>query len=169
LEKSEKLPKMEKLEKLEKLEKHHEKIHDKHEKHEKHDHHHHHHPYGGHYGSYGNPYGHYEAYDKYDKYDKHEKHKQVSIHEQKVLYKADSAHVKHVLDIRSKIAPICGNYMHRHVTVETVDGHKYSGIIVHVDESCLYLQCAWFDARGFVPYNAILPLVLFELLVIALM
>ncbi|GFN31555.1 hypothetical protein [Paenibacillus xylaniclasticus] len=116
-------------------------------------------------------YGHHNYYENYDdKYNKDYKYdKQVVIHEHKILYKADAQHVKHVLDIRNKINPICGNHMHRHVVVETVDGHKYTGVIVHVDERCLYLQCAWQDPRSFMPYNVILPLVLFELLVISLL
>ncbi|EFM10378.1 hypothetical protein PaecuDRAFT_2814 [Paenibacillus curdlanolyticus YK9] len=112
-----------------------------------------------------------EKVEKVDKYEKLEApHKQVAIHDhQKVIYKADANHAKHVRDIRSKLNPVCGSYMHRHVCVETVDGHKYTGVIVHVDERCLYLQCAWQDPRGFMPFNAVLPLVLFELLVIALL
>ncbi|WP_127530881.1 hypothetical protein [Paenibacillus kobensis] len=162
MEKPAKHHKLEKTEKHDKFEKQHEKYEpqDKYDKYEKHDK----------YDKY-DKYEKYDQHDKYEKYDKYEKpyEKQVAIHEQKILYKADAQHVKHVRDIRNKINPICGNYMHRHVAVETVDGHKYTGVIVHVDERCLYLQCAWQDPRGFMPYNAILPLVLFELLVIALL
>ncbi|MNF93763.1 hypothetical protein D3C84_764490 [compost metagenome] len=161
----EKHPKHDKLVKFEKHDKH-----DKYDKIEKHDKYSKHDPYDKYV-----KHDEYDKYEQYDKYDKHDKHdhdkydKQVAIHEQKILYKADAQHVKHVKDIRNKINPICGSYMHRHVCVETVDGHKYTGVIVHVDERCLYLQCAWQDPRGFMPYNAVLPLVLFELLVIALL
>ncbi|MBH5318679.1 acetyl-CoA acetyltransferase [Paenibacillus sp. GSMTC-2017] len=64
----------------------------------------------------------------------------------------------------------CGSHMHKHVRVQTLDGHIYEGMILHVDRSILYLQIMMQDPRSFVnPYNVILPLVLYELLVITLL
>lgn len=68
--------------------------------------------------------------------------------------------------------------MHRGVRVQTMDGNVYEGTIVQVDDRFLYLSVpqatqnrAFFPgAFGFNPAsNVILPLVLYELLVISLL
>lgn len=60
----------------------------------------------------------------------------------------------------------CGGHMHKHVRVQTIDGHVYEGTTINIDRSILYLQVTMHKERA---YNAILALVLYELLVITLL
>ncbi|WP_165279995.1 hypothetical protein [Paenibacillus protaetiae] len=87
-----------------------------------------------------------------------------------VLYEADPSHAANMKQIRDRLNSICGSCLHRQVSIKTIDGHQYEGTVVHVDRGYLYLQCAVRDPRAFfAPSSAILPLVLYELLVITLM
>lgn len=88
-----------------------------------------------------------------------------------VIYEANPQHAALVQEVRERMLKHCGGHMHKHVRVQTVDGHIYEGMILHVDRSILYLQVTMqHDPRAFLnPYNAILPLVLYELLVITLL
>ncbi|AJY74468.1 hypothetical protein [Paenibacillus beijingensis] len=87
-----------------------------------------------------------------------------------VLYKAAENHGGRIMDIRSKMADVCMRHKHRHIRVQTVDGHIYEGSILHADRCFIYLQCTARGSRAFFgPYNAIIPLVLYELLVITLL
>lgn len=86
------------------------------------------------------------------------------------LYQADGTFTTHVKKVRDTLVPLCNTHLHRHVRVETMDGHKYEGMIVRVDGGHLYLQVS--PNRSYSSYyynNVILPLVLFELLVITLL
>jgi len=85
------------------------------------------------------------------------------------LYKADSQWCDQMRKTRQKLAGICGQCMNRRVRIETIDGHSYEGVVVGADNTYLHLMTG--DARFFGPYasNAILTLVLFELLVITLL
>ncbi|MFC5651361.1 hypothetical protein ACFPYJ_20050 [Paenibacillus solisilvae] len=89
-----------------------------------------------------------------------------------VLYQAEPSLGGVVQHARSRIHDLCAGHMHRAVRVETVDGIVYEGMISHVDRNFLYLQCVpvWENGRAFYnPNSAIIPLVLFELLVITLL
>jgi hypothetical protein len=85
------------------------------------------------------------------------------------LYKADNQWSDQLRKTRQKLSGVCGQCMNRRVRVETIDGHSYDGIVVGSDSTYLHLMTG--DARFFGPYasNAILTLVLYELLVITLL
>ncbi|RKP47317.1 acetyl-CoA acetyltransferase [Cohnella endophytica] len=85
------------------------------------------------------------------------------------LYKADTQWVDHVRKTRNKLADVSSQCMNRNVRVQTLDGHTYEGVVVGADQSYLHIMTG--DARFFGPYasNAILTLVLYELLVITLL
>jgi len=99
-------------------------------------------------------------------------------------YEARVQHVfqaeSHVIDVLKKIKDrvyhICRQYMGKQVRIQTISGEVYEGRIVNIDTKHVYLEVSshTVQARGFVnPYfnpaaNVILPLVLYELLVIAL-
>ncbi|MFD0959822.1 hypothetical protein [Paenibacillus chungangensis] len=90
--------------------------------------------------------------------------------EASVIYEANPQHTATVQEIRERLMKMCGGHMHRFVRVQTIDGHVYEGMILHVDQHILYLQCTIQDPRSYNSrFNAILPLVLFELLVITLL
>ena len=87
-----------------------------------------------------------------------------------VVYQAEPQHTAMVMEVRDRVMNMCGGHMHKYVCVQTVDGHVFEGTIVHIDHCILYLQCTMRDPRAFMnPYNAVLPLVLYELLVITLL
>ncbi|WP_239615790.1 acetyl-CoA acetyltransferase [Cohnella mopanensis] len=85
------------------------------------------------------------------------------------IYKADSHWAEQIRKTRQKLAGVCGQCMNRSVRVQTIDGRTYEGVVVGSDQTYLHLMTG--DARFFGPYasNAILTLVLFELLVITLL
>jgi hypothetical protein len=87
-----------------------------------------------------------------------------------ILYEAEPKHTAMVMEIRDRVMGKCGGHMHKYVCVQTVDGHVFEGTIMHIDNCILYLQCSMSDPRAFMnPYSAVLPLVLYELLVITLL
>ncbi|WP_246096542.1 hypothetical protein [Paenibacillus sinopodophylli] len=87
-----------------------------------------------------------------------------------VLYQAEPKHTEMVMQVRDRVMGMCGGHMHKYVRVQTIDGHIYEGMLMHMDHCILYLQCTMRDPRAFMnPYNAVLPLVLYELLVITLL
>jgi hypothetical protein len=87
-----------------------------------------------------------------------------------VLYQAEAQHTAMVMEVRERVMNMCGGHMHKYVCVQTVDGHVFEGMLVHIDHCILYLQCTMRDPRAFMsPYNTVLPLVLYELLVITLL
>ena len=92
-----------------------------------------------------------------------------SIESPAQVYKADNQWSEQVRKTRQKLAGICGQCMNRTVRVQTMDGHTYEGVVVGSDQSYLHIMTG--DARFFGPYasNAILTLVLYELLVITLL
>ncbi|AJY75126.1 hypothetical protein [Paenibacillus beijingensis] len=94
---------------------------------------------------------------------------------QQTLYKADP-NITHTLkSVRENMHQICHHYKNRHVRVETMDGDVFEGTVLHCERGVLYLKLpGGVPGRGFIAgqqyYNdVILPLVLFELLVIALL
>ncbi|MGG1633988.1 hypothetical protein [Paenibacillus sp. NRS-1760] len=87
-----------------------------------------------------------------------------------VIYEAEAQHTAMVMEVRDRIMNMCGGHMHKYVCVQTIDGHVFEGKLMHIDHCILYLQCTMRDPRAFMnPYNAVLPLVLYELLVITLL
>ncbi|MFD0870746.1 Uncharacterised protein [Chlamydia abortus] len=103
----------------------------------------------------------------------------VELVSRQTVYQADAERVETIKSIRSKVRMICGQCMQRPVRVEMIDGHVYEGTIVHMDNGHLYLSVPQYPSmqRSFWnPYynayaynNVILPLVLYELLVITLL
>lgn len=90
-----------------------------------------------------------------------------------VIFQADPASSEGLKQLKDMLHSIGKQYMGRPVRVQTINGHVFDGTIVHIDSLHLYLQVSSHgpDDRGF--YNpvasAILPLVLYELLVIVLL
>lgn len=97
------------------------------------------------------------------------------------VYQADPNAIQTLQRIREQVQHCCNNCMHRQVRVQTMDGQVLDGVIAGVDQKHLYLSVPAVDAEqrqffpGFYPgfYNpassVILPLVLYELLVISLL
>lgn len=94
-----------------------------------------------------------------------------------VIYRVDANAAESLLSIRKKLCDLCETYAGRLVRVQTMDGAVYDGIIRHHEGCILYLEldspgyrAFWNPFIGFNPYyNTILPLVLYELLVISLL
>jgi len=92
----------------------------------------------------------------------------------KRIYQADTSWSEQVKTTRKKLAELCGKCLYRVVRVETVDGEVYEGTVVGTSGSHLYL--AVHDKRFFSPWgysfgysSFILPLVLYDLLVLTLL
>jgi translation initiation factor IF-1 len=85
------------------------------------------------------------------------------------IYTANSQWCDQLLKTRQMLSGICNQCMNRTVRVQTLDGHTYEGVVVGSDNSYLHIMTG--DVRFFGPYasNAILTLVLYELLVITLL
>ncbi|MGO4537308.1 hypothetical protein [Paenibacillus sp. 2TAB19] len=95
--------------------------------------------------------------------------KQQAAASNTIVYKADKAHTATVNDIRDKVMRLCGSHMHKYVCIKMSDGRCYEGVIIHVDPCFVHLQCTMHDPRVFhSPFHTVLPLLLFDLLVIAL-
>jgi hypothetical protein len=101
----------------------------------------------------------------------------MSIHypypQEHTLYQADSNMTRTLKSVRDHMHDICRRHVNQLVRVETLGGDVFEGIIVHCDKGILYLRLPGYGGpRSFTPntYNdVILPLVLFELLVITLL
>ena len=86
------------------------------------------------------------------------------------IYQADAHWCDQVRATRERLAHTCRQCMNRPVRVQTMDGYTYEGTVAGVSGGCLHLAVR--DARFFGPAAAsafILPLVLYELLVITLL
>lgn len=94
-----------------------------------------------------------------------------------VLYSADKMHVETLKAAKAKLCDICDKHAGRYVRVELMDGQCFEGILRHREGCVLYLELAMPGHRAFWgPFlpgaafsSAILPLVLYELLVISLL
>ncbi|WP_051236742.1 hypothetical protein [Paenibacillus pinihumi] len=96
-----------------------------------------------------------------------------------VIYNCHKDAVEHIKTHRDKINAALQQCANRPIRVQTIDGDTYEGYITDVKHGCLYLATSQpgHDNRAFNPFfpqnyyynNVILPLVLFELLVIALL
>lgn len=100
----------------------------------------------------------------------------VDESQQQVIYQADPYMAGALQSMREGVHNTSLQYMNKPVRVQTMDGHVYEGTIVNADTSHLYLSVSPHDAmqRGwfydqYVYNNVILPLVLYELLVITLL
>lgn len=85
-----------------------------------------------------------------------------------VVYQADHQAVSALKKQRDQICAICQQHPNRYVQVTTIDGEVYEGHISHTDQHHLYLMTNTAN-----PYNSryapVLPLVLYNLLVISLL
>ncbi|GAA3409314.1 acetyl-CoA acetyltransferase [Paenibacillus hodogayensis] len=92
---------------------------------------------------------------------------------QQVVYQAEPTYVQAAKSAKEKLHGIVHHHMNRPVRVQTIDGQVHQGYITHVDDDYLYLRVPTQvsqDQRAFGAYNnVILPLVLYQLLVISLL
>ncbi|OXM84265.1 hypothetical protein [Paenibacillus rigui] len=96
------------------------------------------------------------------------------------IYQMDPNLVDSMHHMKSNVHTLCSQYMNHPVQIQTIHGQVFEGYIVHVDSMHLYLRTMpghVGQVRGFFnPFpsyynynNVILPLVLYELLVISLL
>jgi len=96
------------------------------------------------------------------------------MHQEQVLYQANPHTVQTLKSVRDHVRSIGQHYMNKKVRVQTIDGQTYEGTIVMVDPGHIYLAIPaaprgfWGPSASFYN-NAILPLVLYNLLVITLL
>jgi len=94
-----------------------------------------------------------------------------------VLYRADNKAVENLKAIRENLGKVCKQHINRYVQVENLDGQILTGRIANVENGILYLAVSYppMTRQFFAPYypfyynEVILPLVLYELLVISLL
>jgi len=92
-----------------------------------------------------------------------------------VLYQAEPSLVQTLGDAKNKVREMVSMHAGKAVRVQTLDGHMYEGVVHHADGCILYLHVGYPEARAFLtPFNpfyssTVLPLVLYELLVITLL
>ncbi|MCD1258564.1 acetyl-CoA acetyltransferase [Paenibacillus athensensis] len=97
------------------------------------------------------------------------------IQPRQTLYQADPAFSQSVKSVQESLFALCHQAMSRQVCVQMMNGQTYEGVITHIDEGHLYLRVSNTQARAFFnpwgpPQNdIILPLVLYNLLVISLL
>ncbi|MCJ8012106.1 hypothetical protein MUG84_10160 [Paenibacillus sp. KQZ6P-2] len=93
-------------------------------------------------------------------------------YQQQTLYQAEP-NMSHTLkSLREQFSHICRKHINQHVRVETLDGDVFEGTIVNCNKGILYIQMTMpqqTGQRSFYYNNVILPLVLYELLVITLL
>ncbi|NHN31571.1 hypothetical protein [Paenibacillus agricola] len=96
------------------------------------------------------------------------------------IYKMDPAMVQSLHNMKQQIHGLCQEHMNRPVRVQTIHGQTFEGHIVHIDAVIMYLKPMQGHVRSFFNpigafgqqaafNNIILPLVLYELLVISLL
>jgi hypothetical protein len=100
----------------------------------------------------------------------------------RVIYQADGRSAETLKSVRDHLQDLCRRHINHYVRVETMDGHAITGRIAGCDRGILYLavpgsgmtRTAWgspypypYPQPGY--YDVILPLVLYELLVISLL
>ncbi|MNB98051.1 hypothetical protein D3C75_452940 [compost metagenome] len=92
--------------------------------------------------------------------------------QQRVLYQADNQYVQNLKSVRHHLHHICRQHVNQLVQVQTMDGQIVTGRILGCDRGLFYLgvqqhggQRAFFGSSD----EAILTLVLYELLVITLL
>ncbi len=94
------------------------------------------------------------------------------------VYQADPAMIQSMQAMKTKVIELCKTCMHRTVRVQMIEGQQLEGIVVHIDSQYIYLKVEMNPETMRQPYNpyynpynssVILPLVLYELLVITLL
>lgn len=95
---------------------------------------------------------------------------------QQVIYQADANTVHTLKNIRDRAYQASRPYIQRPVRIQTIEGTTYEGTLVNLDGTHLYLSIPQpNDSSRALGYprsyynNVILPLVLYELLVITLL
>lgn len=109
-----------------------------------------------------------------------------------VVYQLHPNSAASIKNMRDQFHQLCGQYLNHQVRVQTIDGHQYEGTLTSIEGGHLYLSPAadtaqtgvtpyprayypGYPSPGYSPYaqynyaNTILPLVLYELLVISLL
>ncbi|WP_010272900.1 hypothetical protein [Paenibacillus senegalensis] len=95
-----------------------------------------------------------------------------------VIYQANSATAQMLKKARDQVYHASRPYIQKPVRIQTIDGTIYEGVLVNLDQTHLYLSIPQPSMENRVidyrqPYsyynNVILPLVLYELLVITLL
>lgn len=97
-----------------------------------------------------------------------------SMPAQPVLYQAEPHVAQTLHNIRDRVSQICKKYRNQSVRVQMLDGSVYEGVLTHCEKGMLYISVTYppshhGQSRGLYYSNAILPLVLYELLVITLL
>lgn len=91
----------------------------------------------------------------------------------KVLYQADQNYIQSMKSIRHHMHHVCRQHANQIVQVQTIDGQVVTGRILGCDRGLFYLGVQNHHGAGRAFYGssdeAILTLVLFELLVIVLL
>ncbi|OAB32776.1 hypothetical protein PMSD_17575 [Paenibacillus macquariensis subsp. defensor] len=92
---------------------------------------------------------------------------------QHILFQADPNMTQQFRQVREHIHHQIKGCIHRTIRVQTINGCTYEGVLMNVEGGMLFLSvpAAPSMSRAYNPYynNVILPLVLFELLVIVLL
>ncbi|MBP1999276.1 hypothetical protein J2Z69_000295 [Paenibacillus shirakamiensis] len=93
-----------------------------------------------------------------------------------IVYQAHPNTLQHLQNVKDQIRQACAVHANRPVYVKTLDGQSFEGVIVNTDDKYLYISISHGPANnrylggpgGYYYNNSILPLVLYELLVISL-
>lgn len=94
------------------------------------------------------------------------------------LYQADPTLIQSMKAMKDQVMELSKHCMHHHVRVQMIDGQHLEGTVVHMDSQYIYLKVEMHPETLRQPYNpyynpynssVILPLVLYELLVITLL
>lgn len=95
-----------------------------------------------------------------------------------LVYQANPAVIQSMQEMKANVIELCRQCMHRPVRVQMTEGQQLEGTVVHVDSQYIYLKVemnAETMRQPYTPYynpynsSVILPLVLYELLVISLL
>lgn len=95
-----------------------------------------------------------------------------------MLYQADPALIQSMQAMKNQVMELAKQCMHRPVRVQMIEGPHLEGTVVHMDSQYIYLKVEMNPDTMRQPYNpyfnpynssVILPLVLYELLVITLL
>ncbi|MDR0270445.1 hypothetical protein [Paenibacillus sp.] len=93
---------------------------------------------------------------------------------QPLLYQAEPQVAQTIHHIHDRVSQICKQYRNQAVRVQMLDGTVYEGVLTHCERGMLYISVPYpssppGQSRGLYYNNVILPLVLYELLVITLL
>lgn len=93
--------------------------------------------------------------------------------QQRILYQADNNYVQNLRSVRHHLHGICRQHANQWVRVETLDGQIVTGRIIGCDRGLIHLATRNYGSQraffGSSSDEAILTLVLYELLVITLL